>query len=324
MRYRIANLIVLVFFTLTMESSLATPPSRQSLEELLTASGLDTDLRMFEQNIVAGAVVSALKSNPQDETRKSLVDMLLAKNLRETFQYSLLLDEVTYFLKKQVTEEDVQEALDWYQSDLGQRIVQTQTAASTREGSAAMQREKNELLNQHDLIAMATQADEAIGISDTMVDLQINAQKALVLAGLAIIAPGKDISEIEHTNWADIKTAKRDTLRQPLAQQYQLSFAYSMKTFSPGEREQYRNFMLKPGNIKIVNATLTGISKAVEIGAHNFMDKINNDLKNPSPELQQLLSQNSASTTSQNPSSSSQNSTGTYDNTETTSGNSDW
>lgn len=317
MRYRITNLIVLVFFTIAMESSFATPPSRQSLEELLEASGLDTDLKMFEQNIVTGAVEGALKNSPQDETRKSLVDMLLAKNLRQTFQYSLLLDEVTYFLKKRVTKEDVQEALNWYRSDLGQRIVQTQTAASTREGSAAMQSEKNELLNQHDLAAMATQVDEAIGISNTMVDLQINTQKALILAGLAIVAPGKDMSELENANWSDIKTADRDTLRQPLAQQYQMSFAYSMKDFSQGEREQYRDFMLKPSNIKIVNAILTGISKAVEIGAHNFMEKLNNDLKNPSPELQQLLSQNSTGPTSQSP-------TSTTSNIENTSDNSDW
>jgi hypothetical protein len=317
MHHRITTLLVLVFFTIAMESSFATPPSRQSLEDLLASSGLDTDLKMFEQNLVTSAVDGALKSNPQDETKKRLVEILLAKNLRETFQYSLLLDEVTYFLKKRVSEEDVQEALDWYRSDLGQRIVRTQAAASTREGSAAMQSEKNELLNQHDLVTMATQVDEAIGISNTMVDLQINTQKALILAGLAIVAPGKDMSELEHANWADIKTADRDSLRQPLAQHYQLSFAYSMKAFSQEEREQYRDFMLKPSNVNIVNAVLTGISKAVEIGAHNFMAKLNNDIKNPSPELQQIISKNSTGTTSQNP-------TGTTSEIETTSENSDW
>jgi hypothetical protein len=317
MRYRIANLLVLVFFTIAMESSFATPPSRQSLEDLLTASGLDTDLKMFEQNLVTSAVEGALKNSPQDETKKRLVDILLAKNLQETFQYSLLLDEVTYFLKKRVSEEDVQEALDWYRSDLGQRIVQKQAEASTREGSASIQSEKNQLLNQHDLVAMATQVDKAIGISNTMVDLRINTQKALILAGLAIVSPGKDMSELEHANWSDIKTADRDALRQPLAQQYQVSFAYSMKQFSQGEREQYRDFMLKPSNIKIVNAILTGISKSVEIGAHNFMSKLSNDLKNPTPELQQLLSQNSSGTTSQSPTSATSN-------VETTSDNSDW
>jgi hypothetical protein len=317
MHYRITNLIILVFFTITMDSSFATPPSRQLLEDLLAASGLDTDLKIFEQSIVTSAVESAIKNNPRDETKKRLVDILLAKNLRETFQYSLLLDEVTYFLKKRVSEEDVQEALEWYRSDLGQLIVQTQATASTKEGSAAIQSEKNELLNQHDLVTMATQVDEAIGISDTMVDLQINAQKALILAGLAIVAPGKDMSELEHANWSDIKTADRDSLRQPLAQQYQVSFAYSMKQFTQEEREQYRDFMLKPSNIRIVNAILTGISKSVEIGAHNFMSKLNNDLKNPSPELQKLLSQNPTDTTSQTPTSSASN-------IETTSENSDW
>jgi hypothetical protein len=324
MHYRIANLLILVFFIFATESSFASPPSRQSLEELIEASGLDADLKILEQSIVTSAVEAALKNRPKDETVKGLIDILLADNLRETFQYSLLLDEVTYFLKKRVSEEDVQESLVWYRSELGQRIVQIQAAASSKEGSAAMQSEKNQLLNQHDLITMASEVDEAIGISNAMVDLQINTQKAMILASLAILAPDKDMTELEHANWSDIKTADRAALQQPLAQHYQVTFAYSMKAFSQAEREQYKDFLMTPSSIKIINATLTGISKAVEIGAHNFIAELEKDLKNPSPKLQQLLdkkpttnaAQNTTSTTGQNPTSTT--------NVETTSENSDW
>jgi hypothetical protein len=297
MHIRVVNIIVLVLFTITMKSSFATPPSRQSLEELLEASGLNTDLKSLEENLVTSAVDAALKNKPNDEKTKSLIDILLAKNLRETFQYTLLLDEVTYFLKKQVTEEDVQEALGWYRSELGRRIVQAEAASSSSEGLTAIQNESNQLLSQPDLNRIATEVDEAIGISNAIVNMQINLQKAMFLASSAIIAPEQDISKLENMDWASINTADRATLHQPIKQQYQASFAYNMKNFSQEERVQYKDFMLKPSSIKIINATLTGIGKAIEIGGHNFMVKLINELKNPSPELQQLFSQSSPGTT---------------------------
>jgi hypothetical protein len=70
-------------------------------------------------------------------------------------------------------------------------------------GSAAIQIERNQLLSQQDLYKMASEVGEAIGIS-----------------------------KLENTDWADIKTADRATLRQPIAQQYQASFACTMKNFS--------------------------------------------------------------------------------------------
>lgn len=318
MRHRIINILLLVLLAVTMKSSFATPPSRQSLEELLEVSGLNADLKTFERTLATSAVESASKNKPDDEATKRMLEILLAENLRETFQYTLLLDEVTHFLKKLVTEEDVREALDWYRSELGLRITQAEAAANSVEGQAARQREKNELLSQQDLSTMATQVDNAIGISDAMVDLQINTQKALILAILAIAAPGQDMSKLEHTDWADIKTPDRATLRQPIAEQYQMSFAYSMKAFSQGEREQYRDFLMKPSSIKIINAAITGISKAVEVGAHNFVTELQNDLKNPSPELKQLLSQQAAATTS------TTTAPGAVPETETSSENSDW
>ncbi|MEW8630977.1 MAG: DUF2059 domain-containing protein [Candidatus Thiodiazotropha sp.] len=296
MRYRITQIIFLVFLTIAVSSSFAVPPSRQSLEELVTASGLDTDLKSLEQNLVTSAVEAAMKNAPQDESTEGLIDILLAENLRETFQYSLLLDEVTHFLKKQISEEDVQQALGWYRSDLGKRIVQAEAISGSSKGMATIQSEKDELLKQQDLINIASEVDDTIGISDAMVDIQINAQKALILASLAITAPGKDLSELENANWHDIKTADRDSLRQPISQNYKATFAYTMKAFSPDERAQYREFMLNPSNVKIVNAIITGISKAVEIGAHNFVMELKKDVKNPPPELQQLISQNSAPT----------------------------
>ena len=199
------------------------------------------------------------------------------------------MDEVTYFLKKQVSEEDVQMALTWYQSDLGQRIVQAEAKANT--ATTEIQSGREELLKQQDLVAMASEVDQAIGLTDAMVELQINTQKAMILAGLAILAPGKDMSDLEHANWSDIKASDRDALRKPIEQHIQTTFIYTMKDFSKEEREKYREFLLKPGSIKLNNAVITGISKAVEIGAHNFMTELANDIKNPSPELDQLIKQ---------------------------------
>jgi hypothetical protein len=290
MNRRATLFIVLIISAITLNFSHAAPPSRSSLEALIEASGLNADLKEMEQSLVKQAVEEATKKNPQDETTKRLIDILLADNLRESFQYSLLLDEVTYFLKKQVSEEDVQMALTWYQSDLGQRIVQAETKAST--ARAEIQNGREELLKQQDLATMASELDQAIGLTDAMIELQINTQKTMILAGLAIIAPGKDLSDLEHANWSDIKASDRDALRKPIEQHIHTTFIYTMKDFSKEEREKYREFFLKPGSIKLNNAVMTGISKAVEIGAHNFMTELTNDIKNPSPELDQLIKQN--------------------------------
>jgi hypothetical protein len=297
MSRRIVNFIVLIFFIFTIQSSYAAPPSRQSLEALLETSGLNASLEVLEQTLVTNAVAQASSSKPQSETAGRLIEILLAENLKETFRYALLLDEVTYILKKKVSEEDVQVMLDWYRSDLGQRIKKAEDAANSPEGMTAIQREMNSLLKQQDLTAMAAEVDEAIGLSNAMVDLQINIQKALVLAGLAIVAPGEDLSKIEHANWAAIETSDRAALRQPIEQQFQATFAYTMKGFSKQERDLYREVMLKTSTIKVVDAVMTGISKAVEIGAHNFMTELAKDLKEPSPELERLLKEYSASTT---------------------------
>jgi hypothetical protein len=267
------------------------------LEDLVEASGLSKDLKLIEQSIVTSAVEAASKNKPQNPSTKGTIDILLVENLQESFQYSLLMDEITYYLKKQVTEEDIQEALGWYRSELGQRIVQAESTSNTKESMTTIQSEMTELLNQHDLINTATQVDEAIGISNAMLDMQINTQKAMILAGLAIIDPSKDMSELERTKWTEIDEAEREARRQPIAQQYKASFVYTMKNFSQAERDQYKAFMLKPSNVKIVNAVITGISKAVEIGSYNFMAALDKDIKNPPLELQKLFNQNSTTTT---------------------------
>ena len=294
MKQRIANHIAMVFLLIAVNASFAATPSRQSLEELLESSGLNADLKEIERILTKSAVEEASKNNPQDEKTKRLIEILLAENLKETFQYSLLVDEVTYFLKKQVSEEDVQTALEWYRTPLGQRIVQAEAEAGSPTNAAAIQRERDELLKQQDLSATAAEVDQAIGLSDSVVDLQINSQKAMVVAGLAILAPGKDITEIENTKWTDIKTSDRDALRQPIQQHIQATFVYTMKDFSQEEREKYRVFLLKPGSVKIYKAIMAGMSKAVEIGTHNFMNELVKDIKNPTPELEQILKQYSS------------------------------
>jgi antitoxin component HigA of HigAB toxin-antitoxin module len=288
----INKVILFAVLAITTQTIHAAPPSRQTLETFLQASGLDNSLKMMEQVIVTESIKGTKNASydelNQVETEK-LIDVLLKENLQDSFQYALLLDEITYFLKKKVSDKDLKTVLTWYQSDLGQRFVKADLATQTPKGQSAIRRQMKSLLSQQELVTMAKDVDNAIGMSDEMVNIQLNAQKALTLASLAIVAPGQDLSELENYDWKNIETADRQQLLAPIQQQVQANFVYAVKDFNSSERQQYQQFLKQPATVKVIRATMTGLGKSIEIGAHNFMSALMEDLKSPSPELEEIV-----------------------------------
>lgn len=290
---KLTTLITLMFVSL---ASVAVPASRQQLEDLISISRTEPVVKSIEGNVVNGVV--NLKKDYKHASE--LIDFM-ASIISDSFHHTLLLDEVTYHLKKSLSSEDAQTLINWYQSDLGARLLEADAASSTPEASSKIASMRQQLLANTQYVAIARDIDDVLDLSNSLLDLQISMQKTFIKTGLALIAPGKPLPDFDNINESKIDEearAKMSLMHQQIEESVLSNLVYAYQSFSLAELEQFKTFISQEGVNNYHRQFMLGLSKATEIATHNFLTVLFDAFKNPTPELQKILQNISDATAS--------------------------
>ncbi|MCA9392965.1 MAG: DUF2059 domain-containing protein [Candidatus Omnitrophica bacterium] len=110
-----------------------------------------------------------------------------------------LVDAVVAELDKKLTEPEIDDVLEWYESEQAQEITNKEIEASSAESLQNADRDLAALMKDPEIVAKARKIDELTGSSEFALDIQMYTQLAMISAIANVVGPdsGIDIDQIK-------------------------------------------------------------------------------------------------------------------------------
>lgn len=148
-----------------------------TLDQLMLKSGLTQQLAAIENNINDG--LNQGGQELPDDTLAALTNIM-----KKHFAADKLTSEIRAVLKQRLSSKDIKEALTWYDSDLGQRLVTLEIAATSTEQQLQQQQHIPKLLENADRFSLIRELDAATGASKANLAMVASMQKTMMYAVL--------------------------------------------------------------------------------------------------------------------------------------------
>ena len=171
---KITSLFLILSLTILgacFEKKKATSEEDKQIEELLEISGLKKQIKETEEGF--GAVLLA-QTPGSDEKKEKFVTILT-----DTFKEKDINNKIKSALKKQLSEEEVNDLLKWYNSDLGKKIIDEENASSSADSYAQMNEITPKLLKDEERVKAAKKIVELLKIVDLIANVEINSIKSV-------------------------------------------------------------------------------------------------------------------------------------------------
>lgn len=231
--------------------------SDRSLDRILDLSGLKTQMEQFPEMIKAGMEQSKQQGTPLADTQYN--SMLMAVD--ESVLPSEIIEEIRSSLKKSITEEDAQQLLRWYESDLGREITRAEVDSSTPEAYQQMMESAQSLLENTERVEFANRLDALLGATDMAVNLQEYTGIAVYSAIMTAMQPNKplDLEPVKAQMKASISQA-----RTAIKQLVTLTFVFSYINIETNKLNKYENFLNNSTTKKFNNVVIESMNRAFE------------------------------------------------------------
>jgi len=205
---------------------------------LMIRSGMSVQLRGF-----TGQIEAAFKQYSGKVDERILAALLEAA--KEAYRPDLLQDDMTRRLAKKLTADDMENALTWLETDVGQRITQSEEVASAAldeqrlQGYAERLKSKPLAVRRAQLIAGLISATSALRAAAAM-------QEDIAMG----VATGMDSMQPKERRVGEAglratvrKALSTEQVQQVLAQQMPVMFAYTYRNISDADLVGYVAFL---------------------------------------------------------------------------------
>ncbi len=233
----------------------------RSVEKLMVKSGLSKQLEqiapmvqtgMAQQNQQSGSLTAAELNDLNNVAAKAFDAKTLTENVRKHIQANL-------------SEADIQAALTWLNSPLGEKITKLEEDASTPAAYAEMEKMGDKLGGNAGRIDLVKKLDLAVKGTETGVALALNTQTALV-AAMTSGMPQEKRPTMEAIEKELNKS--RGQIQSAIEQSTLMSFLYAYRNLSDAEINKYIDFANSASGKKYSAVTSDAITAAVTNAAH--------------------------------------------------------
>ncbi|MBZ0166936.1 MAG: DUF2059 domain-containing protein, partial [Candidatus Omnitrophica bacterium] len=189
----------------------------------------------------------------------------------ETIVPAKLISAVITALESQLSDEDIDTMLNWYQSDLAKRITGMENAASTPEAMKNVQTEIETLMNSDSRVLQARKIDTLTGSSEFAVEIQMFTQLAMVSAIANALGPQAGI---------DLEMLKTQMLAQKPAVQAQIqqmstaTYVYTYRDLEESELKEYVKFLELPVSQRFITNVMGATKTEMQTMITAFTKKL--------------------------------------------------
>ncbi len=235
----------------------------RSVQLLMDKSGMSKQLEQIAPIIQTGIA----QANQQSKSLPPETLDELAGMVAKAYDAKALREKVRKHLQANLSEEDIQAALVWLVSPLGEKITKLEEEASTPAAYAEMQKQADQLAGNAERVALLRKLDSTVKATETGVTVALNSQIAIIAVLTSGAPPEKrpSLEEIENEvtkNKGQIRSlVEQDTLR---------SFLYTYRGLSDAEINRYIDFAVSPSGKKYQTVTTEGFTAAITDAARAF------------------------------------------------------
>lgn len=148
--------------------------AKANVDQLLQKSGLLTQIEAVPTMMKAGFAQAANNPNMSTDVLEKVIELADKHVNVAAFKKTLAVA-----LTKQMSDKEIQQVMQWYQSDLGKKIVAADAQATDPNFIAQTQQQAQTLMQDTKRIEFAGRIDSLLGLTDRMVDMQTNVTIAM-------------------------------------------------------------------------------------------------------------------------------------------------
>jgi hypothetical protein len=228
----------------------------RSIQTLMIKSGLSKQLEQ-----IAPMVQAAVTQQNQGSQALSPEEVKeLSGMAARAFGAKALKEKVQKHIQANLSETDIQAALAWLSTPLGEKITKLEEDASTPAAYGEMQKMADKLTGNAGRVDLARKLDNAVKATETGVAVALNTQTALI-AALTSGAPPEKRPTIENIEKEVMKN--KGQIQSTVEQATLLSFLYAYRSLSDAEIGKYIDFAGSASGKKYHAVTAEGVTAAV-------------------------------------------------------------
>ncbi len=206
-------------------------------EQLLNQTGIDGLLFHYPQMVKSGVRQRIERTGASSQVADSFGTLI-----DRSFKPDLLTRHVSASLESQFSEAELKTLLDWYGSELGQRIVSAEMTSVSRGEYESLEQVMERLQVQYrgsEREKLFPAFDRATYATQMMVDNATSVQVSMA-AALTRLVKGPGMPTFEELR--DIIEARKLSLRGPVGQKVYLNYLYTYQDVSNSDLERYIRF----------------------------------------------------------------------------------
>lgn len=255
MKIRNVRLFFAVF--LGLFSSICLADQRENnIDRLMTLSGLKTQVTSFPGQVKAGVLQGA----SQGGIGEAQVSRIL-ESVDNTIMPAVILREIRSSLAASLSDEETENLLKWYESDVGRRVTAAEEAASTPEAYEKMMQNAQMLMENDKRVQMAMRIDELVGATKMGMEMQDSTSVAIYSAMMAATAPGQPVNIEDYEK-------EMEKLEPQMREQMQslviVSFLHTYQSISDDGMAKYEAFLSRPTTKKFNDSALSGLARGFD------------------------------------------------------------
>ncbi len=238
----------------------------RSVQTLMNKSGLDKQLEQIAPMVQSGIT----RANQQSKALSPEALNALGGMAARAFDAKALKEKVRKHIQANLSGTDIQAALAWLGSPLGEKITKLEEDASTPAAYAEMQKTAGKLARNAGRIDLAGKLDNAVKATETGVAVALNIQTAL-FAALTSAAPPDKRPSMEDIEKEVMKS--KGQIRSAVEQDTLLTFLYTYRSLSDAEINKYIDFA-ESASGKKYHAVLAGGANAAMTDAARILGSL--------------------------------------------------
>lgn len=250
----------------------------QRWDSLMKRSGIHEQLNQLPAQIRE----SLARAHQQQSTLSDEEFAELTAIMQTSFDPDTMRRDVKLHLQRSMTSSDVDGALRWLESALGQKITALEEAASRPEALAEMQREAPVLQKRSERVALVARLEAAIRAVDAAVSMAENVGVAIAVS-MTAHAPAAERPSDEQIK-AQIEQ-QRPALRDAYQSFVLLSLLYAYQSLTDAELKQYIDFAESSIGKKYHSSALGAVNYSTMKGGKKMGDMLGKALSKKRPNI---------------------------------------
>jgi len=253
-------------------------PGNSAVQELYVKSGMEKQTEQLPSMMQA---VMDQPSSEDDQLRKLPRNVLsvMRASIPRAFAPERLKEVMLAELTDKLSDQDIKELLQWFDSPLGKKCTQVEEAASTAAAQAEMKKFAAGLQSSpptEERLKVLRELDSAAKITESAIEMAINTQVAFALGVIATLPleqqkrPDDVARDLEETR-PEVEAAVRSEIF--------ISDLFTYRSLSEAEIKQYTGFAKSPAGSKFNLVGTAALKKAMNEGAVKWGQLIGDAIK---------------------------------------------